>query len=468
MAPADLKSKKRKVATDAAPKPKKQKQDAVKTSEASSKPVDEAPVKTRASRKRAEDMWEENVPAEAEAAPEKKSKKKTKAPAAVEDEPAPTSEKPKKATKAKKTAADSAPVDEAPEEKAAKPKKTKAKEAVTEAAPAAEEPKSAKKAKKAQKAAKEPTPEPEVQDQPEESDEDEDDDEDDQTAALLAGFESDRDESDAEKEDEGLDPENFKDKVPKGIMKKLKNVSQKEEKPGVVFVGRIPHGFYESQMKAYFSQFGKVTRLRVSRNKKTGAPKHYAFVEFASADVAEIVAKTMDKYLMFNHILQCSVIPPEQVHPNLFLGANQRYKRIPRNKMVGTEMARGVERAVWEKRVANENKRRDMKNKALKEKLGYEYEAPTVKAVEAVPKAGSVLENGTASNQLPSPSEAQEQTDVPEPEVAEEVEEAPKAAKKSKKAKEAPEVAEPKTKKRKSLTSEEVPEKTKKTRKSKK
>ena len=36
----------------------------------------------------------------------------------------------------------------------------------------------------------------------------------------------------------------------------------------MVYLGRIPHGFYEEQMKTYFTQFGDVTRLRLSRNKK--------------------------------------------------------------------------------------------------------------------------------------------------------------------------------------------------------
>ena len=36
----------------------------------------------------------------------------------------------------------------------------------------------------------------------------------------------------------------------------------------MIFLGRIPHGFHEEQMKSYFAQFGEVTRLRLSRNKK--------------------------------------------------------------------------------------------------------------------------------------------------------------------------------------------------------
>ena len=37
---------------------------------------------------------------------------------------------------------------------------------------------------------------------------------------------------------------------------------------GVIYVGHLPHGFYESQLKDYFSQFGTVTKVHVSRNKK--------------------------------------------------------------------------------------------------------------------------------------------------------------------------------------------------------
>ena len=47
-------------------------------------------------------------------------------------------------------------------------------------------------------------------------------------------------------------------------------------------------------LAGFFDQFGLVTRLRVSRNKKTGKAKHYAFVEFQSPEVAAIAADAMD------------------------------------------------------------------------------------------------------------------------------------------------------------------------------
>jgi nucleolar protein 15 len=143
-------------------------------------------------------------------------------------------------------------------------------------------------------------------------------------------------------------------------------------------------------MKQYFSQFGKVNRLRLSRNKKTGASKHFAFVEFQSEEVADIVARTMNNYLLFGHILKVHLIPKEQVHADLFKGANERFKVDPRNKKAGLEMERGVERSQWEKRVENENKRRTSKAKQLKEAFDYEFEAPALKTVDSVPKHTSI------------------------------------------------------------------------------
>jgi nucleolar protein 15 len=93
--------------------------------------------------------------------------------------------------------------------------------------------------------------------------------------------------------------------VEDALKEKIHQISKPSAKSGVVYLGRIPHGFYEEQMKEYFTQFGQVNQLRLSRNRKTGKSKHYGFIEFKSAEVAQIVAETMDNYLMFGHILKC-------------------------------------------------------------------------------------------------------------------------------------------------------------------
>ena len=53
----------------------------------------------------------------------------------------------------------------------------------------------------------------------------------------------------------------------------------------------------------FFSQFGKLTRVRLSRNKKTGKAKHYAFLEFQYPEVAEVAAEAMNGYFLFTQVM---------------------------------------------------------------------------------------------------------------------------------------------------------------------
>jgi nucleolar protein 15 len=62
---------------------------------------------------------------------------------------------------------------------------------------------------------------------------------------------------------------------------------------------------------------------------KTGRSKHYGFIEFVSAPVARIVAETMDNYLLMGHIMNCKIIPKDEVHPELWVGANRRWRVVP-------------------------------------------------------------------------------------------------------------------------------------------
>ena len=66
---------------------------------------------------------------------------------------------------------------------------------------------------------------------------------------------------------------------------------------------------------------------------QTGRSKHYGFVEFESASVAQIVAETMDNYLLMGHILICKVIPKDEVHPSLWVGANRKWRAVPRDRI---------------------------------------------------------------------------------------------------------------------------------------
>lgn len=159
--------------------------------------------------------------------------------------------------------------------------------------------------------------------------------------------------------------------------------SANSDKTGVVYLGGLVHGFYEHQIRSYFEQFGEIKRLRISRNKRTGASRHHGFVQFAEPSTAEIVAKATDGYLIMGNILRCRVMAPEAVHDDIWKGAGRRFKAVPWATMAGRRLERAATESVWERRIKKEERRRGARAEKLKELLGYEFEGPELKAAEA-------------------------------------------------------------------------------------
>lgn len=122
--------------------------------------------------------------------------------------------------------------------------------------------------------------------------------------------------------------------------KKVKQIKKNDRGdgsgPGVVWVGHIPHGFFEPQMRAFFSQFGTVNRLRIARSKKTGRIKGYGYIEFESDVVAKIVADTMNNYLLFDKLLKCEYVAKSSVPMMAFVGCNRMFKRSQEPKRFRT------------------------------------------------------------------------------------------------------------------------------------
>ncbi|WPH01111.1 putative rna-binding protein [Acrodontium crateriforme] len=232
----------------------------------------------------------------------------------------------------------------------------------------------------------------------------------DQTDALLAGFSSSEDEA-SDDESNAIPVARIPSAPSTGLVQKrirmaIADQSNPETTPGVIYMGRLPHGFYEPQLRAYLTQFGEITHLRLARNKKTGKSQHYGFVEFASGAVADIVAKTMDKYLLFGHILQVRRVPREQVRDTMFKGSGRQGRKVaPRNKLERGMLRRGMEREGWEKRITREEQKRIEKANTLKE-MGYEFDMPALKSVGGVPvkSANKITNNEETTKELPEPT----------------------------------------------------------------
>lgn len=188
----------------------------------------------------------------------------------------------------------------------------------------------------------------------------------------FEGFASTDEEDAAEPEEESarIDAKE-KSKIAE-LAKKSCSADKTDTDTGVVYVGRIPHGLYEREMKEYFGQFGTISRIRISRNKESGKSKHYGFIEFESREAAAIVCEVMDNYLLFGHLLQVKPMEPNQVHESLWTGANQKFHAVPWGLVNSQRSRRKHPREYWEQKQEEFDQQRAAKARKLEE-LGIIY-----------------------------------------------------------------------------------------------
>ncbi|KAL8162089.1 hypothetical protein V2J09_013578 [Rumex salicifolius] len=191
-----------------------------------------------------------------------------------------------------------------------------------------------------------------------------------------------------------------------GPGRKLLKGEPLESKATVVYIGRIPHGFYEDEMEAFFKQFGTIKRLKIARNRKwsvialyheelkieeTGQSKHYGFIEFEYPEVAKIVAECMHNYLLFEHLLQVQLVPPEHVHPKLYALNSTLVTCIKASRSIENRFLEPIDFVLIERKKQNKQKtleeykkqiertlKRDRKRRKKIDAAGIDYECPEI------------------------------------------------------------------------------------------
>jgi nucleolar protein 15 len=185
---------------------------------------------------------------------------------------------------------------------------------------------------------------------------------------------------DDQNEDEEIETISAKRSSKKGskrsTRKKGSDKSNADSEPSsVIYLGHLPVGFEEREISVFLNQFGNVLRCRVSRSKKTGRSRGYAFVEFVDHEVANIVAETMSGYFLLEKRLVCHIVPNDQVHDLMFAKAKRiatkadlhKKARLEVNKQRSADALKGI--------TAKLVKREDMKRKKLAA-LGIDYDFP--------------------------------------------------------------------------------------------
>lgn len=153
--------------------------------------------------------------------------------------------------------------------------------------------------------------------------------------AALDGPEWDSDDDDGEEMD--IDQQTKKKSKKKKKDSSLLNKKSKDDgelsSSNVIYIGHIPPAFEEAQILTFFSQFGQITNIKLSRSRRTGNPRGYAFVQFDDVEVASIVADTMGGYLLMGERkLVCHVVPKDKVHPKLFQGSKRNLQLCQSDK----------------------------------------------------------------------------------------------------------------------------------------
>jgi len=159
------------------------------------------------------------------------------------------------------------------------------------------------------------------------------------------------------------------------IRKEMAAGADGKQNRAVICLSHIPFGFYEDQMKSFFSQFGTVTRLRLSRAKRSGRSRGYAFIEFDDQEVATIVAETMNDYLMYGRRLKCEVVPKEKLHPSTFMGSARPRKDNTEKSQLAHRLSHNRTKTQQEMdRTVRKLLDREEKRRAKLEGLGIHYE----------------------------------------------------------------------------------------------
>jgi len=137
----------------------------------------------------------------------------------------------------------------------------------------------------------------------------------------------------------------------------------------------VKHAYVFFLSAEYFTQFGRVSKVRLSRNKKSGKSKHYAFLEFQTPEVAKVVADAMDGYHFFGQKLQVRALSCSEVHPELFKGANRVFTKIPWKKIEEDRHNKDRNPEQEAKRVKANAKRAKLRQARIKAAgIDYEFE----------------------------------------------------------------------------------------------
>jgi nucleolar protein 15 len=147
-----------------------------------------------------------------------------------------------------------------------------------------------------------------------------------------------------------------------------KPISTPKPSLSIVVLSKLSKQLFEKDLRVFLAQFGSpIVNVRVSRSKKTTHSKGYAFVEFKDAQVAAIVAESLNNYFIHGRPIRAAVMTEDSIHADLFAHKKMKNLRFARQKLFRSSYA--------EKSMKLNRRKADLLAKKL-ETLGINYALP--------------------------------------------------------------------------------------------
>ncbi len=78
-----------------------------------------------------------------------------------------------------------------------------------------------------------------------------------------------------------------------------------------LFVGNLPYSTSDGELQELFAQFGDVVSCNVAKDRETGKPRGFGFVEMQSQEQAEAAIKGLNGHTLGNRQISVVVSQPK-------------------------------------------------------------------------------------------------------------------------------------------------------------
>lgn len=152
----------------------------------------------------------------------------------------------------------------------------------------------------------------------------------------------------------------------------------------VIYLGHIPHGFFEVQLKSFFKQFGIVRKVKLFRSPKTGGSRGFAFIQFESIETAQIVAEAMHGYILHDRQLVSHIILKSKHHDGMWKMKRPTAQMVAHNE---SHVKESIEDDTIQEDPAVAQTKNELLMKRLLDKqnrlnqLGFDYQIPLLSAI---------------------------------------------------------------------------------------